>query len=285
MRKLFWAILIVAIIVLTLGGYVLVRGQEPPAVAPRPTPTPPPPPPLSALPPEERAITYDLTDKAQLAGLGMKQPRELTAQEKDRVIQIALQAEPALEKISQGYTYRTELDWLSYDNRESAIDMMRWGYRNYNIVDAAITYFPSAKIGLGTPQEFEVSVAVDLGTDLAVYAIIRPDRRVSPPPYMKPLTEEEKTRLTTIASQNEGVKSLGSNYKNIVKWFALGVGGGYQLPYDIIEKGVPAYVDLQYMTIYPAVKFSSESWTVAVAVDLKTGKTVYTLPGPIRRSP
>lgn len=294
MRKLFWAILIVAILALAVGGYAkFAQGQNPPE---RPTPTPvPPPPPFpspESLSSEQRAIRYYFVDKAQLSGFGMILPRELTSQEKEKVIQIALKIEPVLERTSQGYTYRAELAWVSYDTRGPDIDN-RWGYENYSIKDRAqanpaITWFPAAKIGLGTPQQFVISVAVDLGMDKAVYAIRRPDVHVSAPQYLRYLTEEEKAKVIAIASETQAVKTYaGGNDATSFQWVALSPGGtAFSLDYNTVEIGVPAYQDTilksKSMVIYPAVLFDSGSWAISIAVDLKSEKVVYEFRHPVR---
>jgi hypothetical protein len=155
------------------------NGQNNPPEAPRPVTVPPPMPKLpESIPSEERAITYYLVDEGDLPGLGMQLPRELTAQEKDKVIQIALDTEPISDMINQGYTHSTKPVWMSYNKNSNP----RWHIFSYSLKDEATqvkadtTFFPSIEIGLGTPQQFVVDIAVDSNTGRAVYAMRRPDK-------------------------------------------------------------------------------------------------------------
>lgn len=293
MKKPFWVILAVSITVLITGaGTYIAYGQgNPPAPPPPPPLTPRMPPPPDSNPSEEQAASYALVPKESLPGLGIQLPRELTAQEKEKIIQIALKVTPVSERINQGYSFHSEPGWMSYQPSNKTIP---WGFLNIdNKVKQAnpqFIYFPAVKIGLGTPQQFEVNVAVDSSIEEAVYAVRMPDKRVASPPYVQYLTEEQRAKITAIALETEEVKKyIGGEYKIEYRFWAISKSGGYlfTLEYDIVSKGIPdsRYKDIEdnSMKIYPAVFFKSENWMVEVVVDLETEKVVHTDVEPVRR--
>jgi hypothetical protein len=248
------------------------------------TPTPP----TQKMSRDANNPEYYFVDKANLENMGMTL-QDLSQQEMDTLIRIGLNVNPVLEKTKQGMSYRTQIGWATYN--KSAIP--EWGFTSYNAKDLIKkpnindTFFPAVEIGLGTPQQYFIRVAVDLGSEKAVYADASPDKHVSAPANVKPLTEEQKAKLIEIGSNTEDFKMfIGSNKYNIrFQWVAVyGNGGSSGLEYDIFEKGIRDNLPLA-ATIYPAVVFDTGSWIVRVAIDLQNSTIMDSTNFPSRRGP
>jgi len=120
---------------------------------------------------------------------GWKSPRELTDIEKDRVVEIALNTPEALRQLETENKHKTtEVDWLAivWDNsRWSAYWHIRSEWEtdpNYELVSEAAVFYPAVTIRFGEPEEWLVTVAVDLGTEKAVLVQEYPARKGPRPP-------------------------------------------------------------------------------------------------------
>lgn len=178
--------------------------------------------------------------------------------------------------------------WMAYGKQSG------WGYisqiNKVTRVKPETTYFSGIRIGIGRPQQETIDVAVDLTTQKAIYAIRRPDKRVSAPPYVNYLTEEQKVKITSIALETEAVPTYvqGEREQNY-QFVAISASGGtaFSLEYDIVTKGIEEYlyrnIEDKSMKIYPAVVIKSNDWMVSIAVDLETDKVMYVFRHPIRQ--
>jgi hypothetical protein len=277
------------IIFTVLGFFLLlcgcsqnVGGEEPPNI----TPTPP----TQKISRDANNPEYYLVDKENLENMGMT-PRDLTQQEKETLIRIALNVNPVQEKINQEKSYRTQLVWASY-NKNSTFG---WSLNGYITKDPFIqpnkndTFFPAVEIGLGTPQQYFMVVAVDLRSEKAVYASLNVDKHVPTPAYVKPLTEEQKAKLIEIGSADPQYKMfIGSNKHTIsFQWVAISQNGLEinGLGYDIFETGIRDIVPLESasMTVYPAVIFDTGGWIVRVAIDLQNSTIMNSTNFPSKR--
>jgi hypothetical protein len=248
----------------------------------RSTPQPP-----ESMSTDEKSSEYYFIDKENIDQMGIT-IRDLSQQEMNSIIKIGINVSPVLEKINEGFSYRSKIVWACY--KDSVIG---WGYCNYDTKDKLAQHasdfniFPGVEIDLGTPQQYKAYIAVDLFTEKAIYAAIIPDKHVKAPDNVKPLTEEEKTKLISIASKYNSEKSLISgDFKTDFQWVVFSQNGDIKsgIDYDAVEKGIPyyAYEDYQSMIVYPAVKFESSSWMVSIAIDLKTEKVVDVFAHPLR---
>jgi hypothetical protein len=286
MKKIFWitALLISTLMLLSgCSSYVLAQDKTT-AISPfLSTPIPP-----ESIASDQKSVSYYFVGKEDLAQVGIV-PRDLTQPEQEIVIKIGLGISLIREKMNLGYSYRTKLAWASY-NPGSTIE---WSYCDYDnkeqLLQSNVNYsrFPALEIGLGTPQQFNAYVAIDLHAEKAVYATIIPDGHVIAPPIVKPLTEYEKATLVAIASESDAVKTRMSDYHAVdFQWVGISQSGGtaYGMNYDAIEKGIPAYVPLksESITIYPSVLFKSKDWIVSVAIDLQNAKIMYIYSHPTR---
>jgi hypothetical protein len=274
-------ILITAILIILCSCSQNVTGKEPPIITPTPVP-----PPLTR---DANNPEYYYVDKANPENMGMS-PRDLTQAENDNLIRLALNVDPVREKIKQGMSYRTKTGWASF-NKNSTIS---WSFYGNDTKDTNLKpdqnkiFFPYVEIGLGTPQQNLVQVVVDLSPPKAVYASYTLDKHVAAPSYVKPLTEEEKSKLIEIGTKAPDFKYFkDSNYNISFQWVAIGRGEKSGLEYDIFEKGIEDYVPLesQSMVIYPAVVFENGSWIFRAAIDLSSTNIVDTFVIPVRRLP
>jgi hypothetical protein len=252
------------------------------------TPTPPP----QKMSRDANNPEYYFVDKENLENMGMT-PRDLTQQENETITRIALNVNPVLEKINQEKSYRTQIFWSSY-NKYSTFGWSLHGYFTKDLIkklNLDFIFFPAVEIGLGTPQQYFMVVAVDLGSEKAVYASVNVDKHVPTPAYVKPLTEEEKAKLIEIGSADPQYKIfIGSSKPKIsFQWVAISKNGGEinGLNYDIFDKGIPDYVPLESesMTVYPAVVFDTGSWMLRVAIDLQNSTIMNSSDFPIRMGP
>jgi hypothetical protein len=275
-------ILITTVLILLCSCVQNVGGKEPPTITPTPNP--------HSVSRDANNPEYYYADKVNLENMGITL-RDLTQQENETIIRLALNTNPVLEKTKQGMSYRTQILWATYN--KSAIP--EWGFTSYNAKDLIKkphindTFFPAVKIGLGAPQQYFIRVAVDLSSEKAVYASVNVDKHVPAPAYVKPLTDEQKAKLIEIGSSDSQVKKfIGSSKPDIsFQWVAVSKGQISGLDYDIFEKGIPDWVPLESMsmTVYPAVVFENGSYRFSVAIDLQHSAIIYTNGDPVRRGP
>jgi len=112
-----------------------------------------------------------------LAGIGEDNhgPRELTSNEEDLVVSIALGSTEMEDFIRQDSTFKTELMWLAEISEESG-SVVAWqiNYQwqlddQFNSVPETATWFPAVLIKFSEPEQQEILIAVDLNTEKVVY--------------------------------------------------------------------------------------------------------------------
>ena len=115
---------------------------------------------------------------------GMKSPRRLTDNEEDKVVEIALNTPEALRQLETENKYKTEeVDWLAivWDNsRWSAYWHIRSEWEtdpNLELVPESAVFYPAVTIRFGEPEQWTVTVAVDLDTEKAVLVQEHPARK------------------------------------------------------------------------------------------------------------
>jgi hypothetical protein len=274
-------IIINLVFILLSGCSQSVTGKEPPTITP--TPIPP------LLTRDANNPEYYYIDRANLENMAIS-PRDLTQPENETLIRIALNVDPVREKINQGMSYRTKIGWITYNKS----NISPWDFYSYIFKDIPKKtikndiIFPAVEIGLGTPQQYFMRVAVDLNSEKAAYASVTVDKHVAVPSYVKPLTEEEKTKLIEIGSTAPDFKTFVGNNEYTIdfQWVAISQSGGYiaGLDYDIFEKGIENNVPLESkkMIVYPAVNFDMGSWVFRVTIDLSNSNIVNVFRFPVR---
>ena len=114
--------------------------------------------------------------------VGLESPRWLTQAEKDKVIEVALETDEAKEWLGKGKTYNTNFIWMAIlweKSRFSAFYSIRYEWANgYNIsnVPQEAVWYPGVIVNFGDPEEWQVTAAVDLDSEKAVYVIENPYR-------------------------------------------------------------------------------------------------------------
>lgn len=101
---------------------------------------------------------------------GMKSPRELTEDEKDRVMEIALNTPEASKWRERESKYKTGLRWIAvvWENSEASewlsLDYEWEADENYQFIPESAAIYPEVRIWFGEPTQWIVQVAVDLDT-------------------------------------------------------------------------------------------------------------------------
>ncbi|MFC1870631.1 hypothetical protein ACFLYE_05145 [Chloroflexota bacterium] len=107
---------------------------------------------------------------------GWESPRELTNNEKDRIVEIALNTPEVLKQLETNKQYKTsDVDWIAivWDNSQwSAYWRIRPEWEtdpNYNLVPESAVFYPAVTVILGDPEVWQITVAVDLDTEKSVF--------------------------------------------------------------------------------------------------------------------
>jgi len=107
---------------------------------------------------------------------GWQSPRELTNNEKDRIVEIALNTPEVLKQLETNKEYKTrDVDWIAivWDNSQwSAYWRIRPEWEtdpNYNLVSESAVFYPAVTIIFGDPEDWQITVAVDLDTEKSVF--------------------------------------------------------------------------------------------------------------------
>ena len=117
---------------------------------------------------------------------GMNSLRWLTDDEKDRVIEIALNSPKALEWKKRESKYEVELEWIgiTWANSETS-SVSTYHYEEMEkakeLFQRSESVFPGVRIYFGEPPEWSVDVAVDLDTKTAIDALDLPCLPPTPP--------------------------------------------------------------------------------------------------------
>lgn len=107
---------------------------------------------------------------------GWESPRELSNSEKDRIVKIALNTPEVLKQLETNKQYKTsDVDWIAivWDNSQwSAYWRIRPEWEtdpNYNLVPESAVFYPAVTVVLGDPEDWQITVAVDLDTEKSVF--------------------------------------------------------------------------------------------------------------------
>ncbi|MFC1967917.1 hypothetical protein ACFLVX_00805 [Chloroflexota bacterium] len=113
---------------------------------------------------------------------GLESPRWLTQAEKDKVIEVAFKTVEAREWVEKGKISSTNSIWMAliWDNSDfSGFYSIRYEWTNddnlRNVPQEAVWY-PGVIIRFGDPAEWQVTAAVDLDSEKAVYVTQNPYR-------------------------------------------------------------------------------------------------------------
>jgi len=120
---------------------------------------------------------------------GLKNPRELTNSEKDKIVEIALNTPEALRQLETENKYKiTDVDWLAivWDNSQWSsylhIDSEWETDPNLKLVPESAAFYPVVSIRFGEPEQWLVAVAVDLDTEKVALVQEYPARKGPTPP-------------------------------------------------------------------------------------------------------
>jgi hypothetical protein len=118
----------------------------------------------------------------------MKNPRLLTDDEKEKVLEIALKTPEALAQLEKLSHYDAKLNWNAIVWRDSEISEWRsldydWETDpNTSLVTAGSEYYAAVVINFGQPPQWQVYVAVNPDTGKAVTVMENPFRTGPTPP-------------------------------------------------------------------------------------------------------
>jgi len=167
---------------------------------------------------------------------GMKSPRLLTEEEKDKVIEIALNTPEALKQLEKDSHYNTKLSWIAivWENSEYSewwgIDYDWKTDPNLGLVSGAAEFYSRVGINFGEPPQWQVSVAINPNTGEVALVEENPFRTGPTPPQatesksVRWLTEEEKARVIEIALNSPEAKEAKESYgvyRTSLKWVAM----------------------------------------------------------------
>lgn len=119
---------------------------------------------------------------------GIAGPRLLTAEEKEKVVEIALKTPEALKQMEKFDQYDIALDWVAivWENSEVSewrvIDYDWKNDPNFSLGSAGAEYYSEVLINFGDPHKWQVYVAVNPDTGRAVYVQENPFRTGPTPP-------------------------------------------------------------------------------------------------------
>jgi len=219
--------------------------------------------------------------------------RLLTDEEKDRVVEMALDTTEASAWREKEPEYRAELIWytlqdpaakdsrmLSFGYYQALYELYSELYWRPGSLSKTAVWYPGVRIGFGKPQQFVIEVTVDLETGEAMYANGYAD--VNRKSSLQWLTDEEKNTVIEIALNTaEANRWLGKEdkYRIGLSWKAIWDGGYRVFPYEVVEEGIPSYVpEAEAELIYPNVTIwpgEPSKTVISIAVDLDKKKVVY----------
>lgn len=119
---------------------------------------------------------------------GMKSPRLLTDEEKEKVIEIALKNPEALKQFEKDSHYNTKLNWIAivWENSElSEWWKIEYDWKtdpNLGRVSGAAEFYSEVVINFGEPPQWQIYVAVNPDTGKAVVVQENPFRTGPTPP-------------------------------------------------------------------------------------------------------
>ena len=239
---------------------------------------------------------------------GMKNPRLLGDEEREKVIEIALKTPEALKQLEKDRHYNIKLGWIAIVWEDSK-DSEWWGIDydwktdpNLGLVSGAAEYYSEVIITFGEPPQWQVYVAVNPDTGKAVCVQENPFRTGPTPPAPEPgvtpverpadltgnlrwLTEEEKARVIEIAMNTPEAKEARERYgvyRTGLSWVAMkkNESGGtslWGLDYEMVDnipENVP--IDAKFYSQAEIYFGEPEQLLMRIAVDLGTEKVVNT---------
>ena len=188
---------------------------------------------------------------------GMKSPRLLTEEEKERVTEIALNTPEALKQLEKFSHYDAKLSWIAIVWENSEVSVWRgiaydWEKDpNLSLVPETAEFYSQVIINFGEPPQWQVYVAVNPDTGKAVFVQENPFR-TGPTPAVEShpkgmeslrwLTEAEKAEVIEIALNTpEAVEARETYgyYKTGLSWVAIKWQGSFELwglDYEMVDK-------------------------------------------------
>ena len=118
----------------------------------------------------------------------MQSPRELTEEEKDLVINTALDSPEVMAFLEEGGSFKTEPKWIARLDEESGasvswqIDYDWQADNRYKNVPEAAIWYPAVLIRFGEPAQQQMLVAIDLDTERVVQTHKTPSQTGVPGP-------------------------------------------------------------------------------------------------------
>ena len=111
--------------------------------------------------------------------------RELTGEEKEKAIVIALNTSQALSQLETTDVYEVKISWLAEIQDDSGLHY--WETFEYEIVESGIpedvpgsaVFYPQVHIVFGEPAQWLSQTAVDLETEEVVFLIGSPPRGIT----------------------------------------------------------------------------------------------------------
>ncbi|MFC1982470.1 hypothetical protein ACFLV5_01590 [Chloroflexota bacterium] len=203
---------------------------------------------------------------------GWAKPRDLTQQEWERAIQIALIVRELGQWLHK--PYHSELVWFAKTGVGWTI-ISDPKPDNHDVLG----YYPGVTIIFNPPPKVVFDIAVDLDAGRPVrFRQSTAEEHLFP----KPLTDEEKAaaiRIATVALKAAGGGQPSDYNPATFVWMAQTSNGALtRLDYDIVEKGLPANAPLN-ADYYPGVVYQKditpyEKHLTTIVVDLQNGNTV-----------
>jgi len=111
----------------------------------------------------------------------LKTPVKLTEEEKDMVIQIAIDSSEVTTLLEEGGTFKTELRWVAILTKKHGSGFYQIEYDwqtddNFKNVPEEAVWYPGVLIRFGEPEKWQVLVAVDLDAERTVFVQQNPYR-------------------------------------------------------------------------------------------------------------
>ena len=242
--------------------------------------------------------------------------KPLTDDEKDRLVEIALNTPEALRYLENESKYEIEVTWVALGWKNSKAG--EWHPLDYEeiadgnlpsdrlILAESVTIHPQVYIRVGEPVRMSISVAFDRETEKVVHVELLPGRPTAGPTpateshpegmkSLRELTDDEKDKVIEIAlNQTKAAKYLKeySQYKTDLSWIAIvWENSGYSewrgLRYEWETDENFKYVS-ESAVYYSRVVINfgePPQWQVMAAINPDTGKVALVEEYPFRTGP
>jgi hypothetical protein len=137
----------------------------------------------------------------------LQRPRELTAEEEDRVFQIALDSSEVETLMEDGDSFTTDLRWVAMlsDKLMSGFWQIDYDWQaddEFKSVPEQAVWYPGVLIRFGEPEKWQALVAIDLESERAIFVQQNPYRSGPATPHEEPDIVGQITD-TQISSSND----------------------------------------------------------------------------------